>query len=90
LHKCGEITLGRLYIFGNENGPMIWGGNYWELELPLADVPIPENIKNFKSITIRFVFTITFDLNIGILNYNSAISTNPSLLFCKNFSEIPC
>jgi hypothetical protein len=27
-------------------------------ELPLADVPIPQNIKDFELIRLRFVFTI--------------------------------
>jgi hypothetical protein len=61
LHKCGEITLGQLEITSleNGNGPIV--NIYGEdPNLPLADVPIPENVKNFESINLWFVSTIKF------------------------------
>jgi hypothetical protein len=53
LHKCGKITLGEMDINRNENEPKIWDGENWEL--PLADVPMPENVKDFESIHLWFV-----------------------------------
>jgi hypothetical protein len=58
LHKCGEVTLGRLCIT-DEDGPIVTVIEEEEeegRELPLAEVPIPENVKNFKAIHLRFVF----------------------------------
>jgi hypothetical protein len=54
LHKCGEITFGPLYIYSSENGngPIVIANGKHE-ELPMADVPIPENVKNFKIIRIK-------------------------------------
>jgi hypothetical protein len=56
LHECGKITLGKLRIepstFEDEDGLIIV---VKEWESPIADVPIPENIINFKGIDIRFV-----------------------------------
>jgi hypothetical protein len=69
-----------MYVF--ENRPKR------DFSFPLADVPIPENVKNFKSITIRFVVFAQLCLN--KLNYYSEITANPAALFCKNFSLIPC
>jgi hypothetical protein len=57
LHECGRITLGSLTIKRSRNGiPVVnvelekyryfWG-------LPLAEVPMPTNVKNFKQIKIR-------------------------------------
>jgi hypothetical protein len=56
LHKLGEVTLEQLRIrlSENGNGPIVIV-NREDRELPLADVPIPKNIKNFESIIIRFV-----------------------------------
>jgi hypothetical protein len=60
LHKCGEVTLGlgQLYIYSsngnNATAPIIMNKINGE-KMPLADVPIPENVKNFKSIKIRFI-----------------------------------
>jgi hypothetical protein len=53
LNKCGEVTLGSLEIESSKNGngsEIVSKGH----KLPLADVPMPENIKNFKGITLRF------------------------------------
>jgi hypothetical protein len=58
LHKCGEITFGRMHI-GNWDGPTMIV-NEENRVLPLAVVPISKNVKNFKSIVIRFVFAIKF------------------------------
>jgi hypothetical protein len=62
LHKCGKITLGGLYIYllRDKNEPIIINGNGKGGELPVADVPIPDNVKNFGLIVITFVFTIKF------------------------------
>jgi hypothetical protein len=52
LNKCGEVTLGHLQIESSKNGngsEIVLPGQ----KLPLADVPMPENIKNFKGITLR-------------------------------------
>jgi hypothetical protein len=55
LHKCGQITLGNLHITTSQNGnePIIAqnGRSY-----PLADVPIPSNVVNFKEIRLRFAY----------------------------------
>jgi hypothetical protein len=64
LHECGQITLGWLNIgpssinenanpivevvVGPEEEQLFWG-------LPLADVPMPTNVKNFKGIRLRLV-----------------------------------
>ena len=55
LHECGQVTLGELWIkwSANGHGPIIIKDEQQQ-ELPLADVPMPENIKNFKRIYIRF------------------------------------
>jgi hypothetical protein len=59
LHKYSEVTLGQLYIYSSdENEPIIIDGKLQKL--PLADVPIPENVKNFELIHLKFVFTIKF------------------------------
>jgi hypothetical protein len=60
LHKCGEITLGELRIRSSENWPGPRVVNKENQRMPLADVPIPQNIKNFKSIRLWFVFKIKF------------------------------
>jgi hypothetical protein len=56
LHECGQITLGDLDIDESaiENGHVIVVVNGRRV-LPLADVPMPENVKNFKHIYIRFI-----------------------------------
>jgi hypothetical protein len=70
LHECGQITLGDLDIrrttsWINRDGPPIvkfYEYNYqtgWEF--PMADVPMPNNIIDFKTIHIRF----SFDNKIG-------------------------
>jgi hypothetical protein len=92
LHKWGEVTLGHLHIKLPENGdvPIVIVNENDRMPLPLADMPIPQNVKKFKSIRIRFVFTTKVIPYINKLKYYSAITTHPSLLFSKNFSEIPC
>jgi hypothetical protein len=61
LHKCGEITFGRLHIRSSRNrNEQIVIVNEEDRELPLAVVPISENVKNFESIRLRFVFTLNF------------------------------
>jgi hypothetical protein len=54
LHKFGEVTLGQLWIYPSKHGggPIVRNKQEW----PLADVPIPENVKNFESIIIRLIF----------------------------------
>jgi hypothetical protein len=61
LHKCGQITLGRLHIrtSSNGNGPVVVLQN--NRELPLAEGPIPPNVVNFKEIRIRFAYNIFFE-----------------------------
>jgi hypothetical protein len=53
LHKCGQITLGVLRT-NNDGTATIFKKAY--RELPLADVTISENIKNFKNLLLRFTF----------------------------------
>jgi hypothetical protein len=58
LIKCGKVTLGDLRItksYGNGPAFVRRLGHYGR-ELPLADAPMPENIKNFKSIQLKFAF----------------------------------
>jgi hypothetical protein len=52
LHKCGKVTIGRLRIVPSPNGdgPIIVRRRQ---ELPLADVPMPENVNDFKRIRIQ-------------------------------------
>jgi hypothetical protein len=46
---------------GNEDEPIVNVYKaYRQTPLPLAVVPIPENVKDFESIKIWFVFTIKF------------------------------
>jgi hypothetical protein len=58
LHKCGDITLGQLQILSQNKdaGPAIVEKDWGEDEFPLADVPMPDNIRNFNRIIIRFAF----------------------------------
>jgi hypothetical protein len=53
LNKCGEVTLGKFRIW---KGPVIIQLDRHHRELPLADVPMPMNTKNFTKILIKFVF----------------------------------
>jgi hypothetical protein len=60
LHKCGVVTLGRLKLYENgltpkQKVPKIV--NRDERKIPLPDVPIPANVKNFDEIFIMFAFT---------------------------------
>jgi hypothetical protein len=50
LHKYGEVTLGHLHIpsYRNENDSIVIVNEEGQ-ELPLAVVPIPENVKKFNS-----------------------------------------
>jgi hypothetical protein len=69
LHECGQITLAYLTIgpasindddepeypiVDVEVGPAEEDECFWDL--PLADVPMPTNVKNFKGIRIRLVY----------------------------------
>jgi hypothetical protein len=57
LHECGKITLGRVYLnirlFRNQVVPVIVNH---DRKLPIPDVPIPVNVKDFKAMYIRFDF----------------------------------
>jgi hypothetical protein len=58
LVKCGKVTLGDLRItksYGNGPACVRRLGQY-NMELPLADVPMPENVKNFQGIELKFAF----------------------------------
>jgi hypothetical protein len=64
LNKCGEITFGKLeikerYDNGNSTAYMEKDYGYGQV-VPLADAPIPENVKTFKAIHLRFFRTIIF------------------------------
>ena len=56
LHECGKITLGELVVTsprnGHGHGPVVLKEFR---ELPLADAPMPGNVKNFKEIHIWFI-----------------------------------
>jgi hypothetical protein len=66
LHKCGRITLGKLWIrpsqwsssvFGN-GPPIVLVNRQLHLsrwEMPLADMPMPINVKDFKEIILEFI-----------------------------------
>jgi hypothetical protein len=98
LHECSKITLDSLEIrrsssWINRKVPIVKlydddddeeHKTGWEF--PLADVPIPKNIKNFKYIHIRFAF---FPNKIHIIpSHYSAIMINPLPASCKNFIPI--
>jgi hypothetical protein len=54
LHECDRITFG---CFDIKKSLKMWGPvivNKVDKDLPLAAVPIPKNVKNFKEITLRF------------------------------------
>jgi hypothetical protein len=89
--RCGEITLGYLNIksFENGNGPRV-SANGSNQELPLADVPIPQNIKNFESIVIRFVFTIKICINKIIIKQLRPIRHCISARISAKFSVGQC
>jgi hypothetical protein len=57
LHECGEVTLGRIRIKlpsnGNDDPAIVQTFR----ELPLGDVPMPDNIKDFTEIRLRFLFS---------------------------------
>jgi hypothetical protein len=55
LHKFGEVTFGQLLIIWSGNGNVAIITFKKDEELPLADMPIPENVKDFAAIGIRFV-----------------------------------
>jgi hypothetical protein len=73
LHECGKITLGFLRITkpAYRNGPVILKG---ERELPLPDVPMPENIKQLKGIHLRYGICIKQSGN-GLLTVTGSILT---------------
>jgi hypothetical protein len=61
LHRFGLVTLPTLRfdcssIYRRKSAPTIhvWHGKGWESELPLAEAPLPVNIRNFTSIEIWF------------------------------------
>ncbi|KAL7075501.1 hypothetical protein ACQ4LE_004997 [Meloidogyne hapla] len=62
LHRFGLITLPTLRFDCSSNGgrrqsaPTIhaWHGRGWDSELPLAEAPLPVNIRNFTSIEICY------------------------------------
>jgi hypothetical protein len=61
LHKCGEITLDRLWIKESTEAdwqPTLskWFGIY-ALQLTNVPLPMPGNIKNFKEIALEFVLS---------------------------------
>jgi hypothetical protein len=59
LHECGRITLGSLTIGLSRNGlPVVDLEHQCIWDLPLADVPMPTNVKNFKGIRIRLVCVV--------------------------------
>jgi hypothetical protein len=73
LHECGQITLGHLDIepSANGSGPVIVKGRQ---ELPLADVPMPKNVQNFKHIFIRLVLGVS-EKNARISNWKDGSSS---------------
>jgi hypothetical protein len=57
----GDITLGRMKIIPPRDGvpsdrPMVRSWDYAGTAVDLPDSPMPENIKNFDSIILTFVF----------------------------------
>jgi hypothetical protein len=71
LHECGQITLAYLIIGPSENDdnhpnhPIVDvvvdpEEDQYFTNLPLADVPMPTNVKNFQGIRIRFVFFLCY------------------------------
>jgi hypothetical protein len=66
LNKCGQVTLEWIRIKSSWNayGPAVVQKNkdlFSTLDLPLADGPIPPNVKNFRGMRLRFD-QITFKL----------------------------
>jgi hypothetical protein len=59
LHECGQITLGPLEIISSINGHGAVTRKVFCFgpEFPLADAPMPENVKNFE-IWIRFIYLV--------------------------------
>jgi hypothetical protein len=64
LNEDGHITLGHLRIRASkQNGPIVelckmirWNYLAHVLETNLPDEPIPKNVLNFNSLTLRFLF----------------------------------
>jgi hypothetical protein len=64
LHGVGQITFGPLHLaapneIDEENGPIvilrkIFGEQWGPMETYLPDWPMPGNIRDFQSITLRF------------------------------------
>jgi hypothetical protein len=79
LIKCGKITLEWIHIKPSWDiyGPAIVQKNkdlFTTVDLPLANKPIPPNVKNFKGIRLRFdciiiKFNLSQDSAILILPY---------------------
>jgi hypothetical protein len=61
LHKCGQVKLTGLYIIWptRRNGhPFVEVYKKGQpVELPLADMPISQNVKDFELILIKFVIS---------------------------------
>jgi hypothetical protein len=79
LNKYGEITLGSLSIWKNEEGSIIASSN--SRKLPIADVPMPSNINNFRNISIKLVNFYNKNLCISITFSAIANSTPPQWFF---------
>jgi hypothetical protein len=63
LHKCGHVEIDSILVIrptgGNEAVVLKvyqYQNKFITRALPLTDVPKPENIKNFKAISLRFIF----------------------------------
>jgi hypothetical protein len=59
LHKCGEVTLGKMEITAPDyefeiERPFVWAVKRHVKYLLPPDVPMPGNVKSFKSIEFRF------------------------------------
>jgi hypothetical protein len=63
LHKCGKFTIGMLEIvpLTKWNGSAVVvkvtkSNQEQQQEWPLADGPMPTNVKNFRQLTLKFAF----------------------------------
>jgi hypothetical protein len=56
LVKCGKVTLDNLTIKSYGDGPGFVRKFGYGRKFPLADVSMPENIKNFQTIHLKCVF----------------------------------
>jgi hypothetical protein len=91
LHEFGKITLGTMSIIPpgtlvppNDQPMVQFGPN------TITNMPdwMPGNIKDFKEIALRFVFSLNKLKN--YINFDiSAILTSPSSISSENFNKIP-